>query len=125
MSKLANFGQSLKNKVLTFNILCYNTAMLAIQKRQEYIQKAVQLPNGAWALVVFELIEQNGHIIAKAVSGKILDNKNVAEDTILCLPCVKSPADFIPIKSIFSDLVSSFSKDFSFVMSQPTRAPSF
>jgi hypothetical protein len=99
--------------------------MLAIQKSQKYIQKAVQLPNGAWVMVVFELIERNGQIVAKAVSGKMLDDVQVEKKEVLCLPCIKTPADFLPIKSIFSDLVSSFSKDFSFVMSQPTRAPSF
>jgi hypothetical protein len=101
--------------------------MLAIQKQPKYIQKAVQLPNGAWALVVFELVESGGRIVARAVSGKLLagQNEQVIKDEILCLPCVETPADFLPIKSIFSDLVSNFSKDFSFVMSQPTRAPSF
>lgn len=98
--------------------------MLAIQKQQKYIQKAVQLPNGAWALVVFELVEQNGKIIARAVSGKLL-NKEIKKEEVLCLPSVKSPINFVPVKSIFSDLLSAFSKDFSFVMSQPTRAPSF
>ena len=48
--------------------------MLAIQKQQKYIQKAVQLPNGAWVMVVFELVERDGHIIAHAVSGKLLDD---------------------------------------------------
>ncbi len=97
--------------------------MLAIQKQPKYIEKAVQLPNGAWALLVFELVERNGQIVAKAVSGKILGEKLVKAET-LCLPCVKSPVEFLPIKSIFSNFVSNFSKDFSFVMSQPTRAPS-
>jgi hypothetical protein len=97
--------------------------MLAVQKQSKFIEKAVKLPNGAWALVVFELVEENGHIIARAVSGKILNEKIVKKET-LCLPCVKSPVEFLPIKSIFSEFVSTFSKDFSFVMSQPTRAPS-
>ena len=99
--------------------------MLAIQKRNKYIQKAVQLPNGAWALVVFELIERDGQIVARAVSGKILGDTEASQSETLCLPCVKTPVDFLPIKSIFCDLVSNFSKDFSFIMSQPTRAPSF
>ncbi len=101
--------------------------MLAIQKSKKYIQKAVELPNGAWALVVFELVEQDGKIIARAVSGKILDGQNeqIVKDEILCLPCVKTPVDFLPIKSIFSDLVSNFSKDFSFITCQVTRAPNF
>ncbi len=99
--------------------------MLAIQKSNKYIQKAVQLPNGVWALVVFELVERNGQIIAKAVSGKMLGDVQSEPVEVLCLPCVKTPFDFLPVKSIFSDIVSTFSKDFSFIMSQPTRAPSF
>lgn len=98
--------------------------MLALQKQKQYIQKAVQLPNGEWALVVFELVERNGHIIAKAVSGKMLGDIQAEKEEVLCLPCVKTPADFLPVKSIFSDFVSNFSRDFSFIMSQPTRAPS-
>jgi len=98
--------------------------MLAIQKSNKYIQKAVQLPNGAWALVTFELVERNGQIVARAVSGKLL-GEQIINDEVLCLPCVKTPSDFLPIKSIFSDLVSNFSKDFSFIMSQPTRAPAY
>lgn len=97
--------------------------MLAIQKQPKYLEKAVQLPNGAWALVVFELVEENGHIIARAVSGKIL-NEKIVKEKVLCLPVVKSPTEFIPVKSIFSNIVSNFFRDFSFVMSQPTRAPS-
>jgi hypothetical protein len=100
--------------------------MLAIQKRQKYIQKAVQLPNGEWALVVFELVERNGKIIARAVSGHILDDFKIEKEKVLCLPCVKTPTEFVPVLSTFNfiDFIN-FSSDFSFVMSQPTRAPSF
>ena len=98
--------------------------MLAIQKQQKYFQKAVQLPNGEWALLVFELVERNGQIIAKAVSGKILGEEIVTEE-ILCLPCVKSPVEFIPIKSVFSNIVLNFVKDFSFMTCLVTRAPNF
>ena len=104
--------------------MCYNTAMLAVQKQQKYIQKAVQLPNGAWALVVFELVEHNGQIIAKAVSGKLLADTKIEKDDVLCLPSIKSPAEFVPIRYFTSEVLESFLKDFSFVISQPTRAPS-
>lgn len=99
--------------------------MLALQKQIQYIQKAVQLPNGEWAIVIFELVERNGRIIAKAVSGKILEDLTFKQEKVLCLPCVKSSTQFLPIKSIFSNFVFNFSKDLSFVMSQPTRAPNF
>jgi hypothetical protein len=82
------------------------------------------MPNGAWVLVVFELVEKEGKIIARAVSGKLL-NKEIVKEEVLCLPCVKSPAEFVPVRSTIYSLLSTFSRDFSFVMSQPTRAPSF
>lgn len=99
--------------------------MLAIQKQPKYIQKAVQLPNGEWALVVFELIQVNGKIIARAVSGKILEGAKIEKEEVLCLPGIKSPVEFVPTLSTFNfiDFVN-LSNDFSFVMSQPTRAPS-
>jgi len=97
--------------------------MLSLQKQPKYLEKAVQLPNGTWALVVFELVEQNGRIIARAVSGRLLSDVRKEEEGVLSLPGVKSPTEFLPIKSIFSDLVSTFSKNFDFIMSQPTRAP--
>jgi hypothetical protein len=98
--------------------------MLAIQKQPNYLRKAVQLPNGAWALVTFELVEINGKIIARAVSGKLLPDIK-EESEVLCLPCIKSPAEFIPISFFTPEALHSFLKDFSFITSQPTRAPSY
>jgi hypothetical protein len=96
--------------------------MLSIVKQPKYVEKLVTMPNGQVLLVIFELVQQlNGRIIAKAVSGRMISD--TAKEEVLCLPCVKTPTDFLPIKSIFSDLVSNISKDFSFIMSQPTRAP--
>jgi len=83
------------------------------------------MPNGIEALVFFELIERNGHLIAKAIYAEAIDINSVPEQKVYCLPSVISPTEFIPVKSIFSDFVSTFSKDFSFIMSQPTRAPNF
>lgn len=103
--------------------MCYNTRMLAVQTSPKYIEKAVQLPNGAWALVVFELVERNGQIVARAVSGKMLSDISAEKEAVLCLPAVKSPVEFIPVVSIFSDLVSNFTRDFSFMTCAVTRAP--
>ena len=104
--------------------------MLAIQKQSKYIQKTVQLPNGSWAVLVFELVERDGHIIAKAVSGKLVSEKPAAatsfgeaREDVLCLPYIKSPAEFVPVRYFTSEIIHSFLKDLSFVMSQPTRAP--
>jgi len=98
--------------------------MLAIKKQPKYLEKAVQLPNGAWALVVFELVEKNGQIVAKAVSYKLISDTQAEKEEILCLPYVKSPAEFVPVQFFTKDVVNSFLKDLTFVISQPTRAPS-
>ncbi len=99
--------------------------MLAIQRRNKYISKVMMMPNGVEALVVFELIERNGKVIAKAVYAEAVDINTVPEQDVLCLPCVKSPTEFLPKKTIFSDLVSNFSKDYSFLTCLVTRAPNF
>lgn len=98
--------------------------MLVVKKPAQFIKKAVQLPNGAWAMVVFELVERDGHIIAKAVSGKLLESFNGGSAT-MCLPCIKSSIHFTPVKSIFYNFVSTLTKDFSFMSCQNTRAPNF
>ncbi len=98
--------------------------MLSLQTQPKHIQKAVQLPNGSWALVTFELVEINGKLIARAVAGKLLPNIK-EENEVLCLPCIKSPVEFIPVRFFTSEVLHSFLKDFSFITSQPTRAPSY
>ncbi|MEI6528254.1 MAG: hypothetical protein WCO10_01105 [bacterium] len=97
--------------------------MLSVVKQPKYIEKLVTLPNGKVVLVVFELISQNGRIIAKAISGKVV-TEVFSQEEILCLPCVKTSSDFVPVKSTIYHLLSTFVRDFSFTMSQPTRAPS-
>ncbi len=104
--------------------------MLAIQTQPKYIQKTVQLPNGSWALVVFELVEINGKITAKAVCGKILAEKPAdaksfgeAKEEILALPIYKSPEEFVPFQYSKFDIQYSIPRDFAFITCQPTRAP--
>jgi hypothetical protein len=99
--------------------------MLAIQKRAKYFSKVITMPNGIEALVVFELIERNGCMIAKAVYAESIDTNTVPEQEVCCLPGITSPVEFIPIRSIFYSILDTFSRDYSFVKSQPTRAPSF
>ena len=98
--------------------------MLAIQKQPNYIRKTVQLPNGAWALVTFELVEINGKLIARAIAGQILPEIK-EEKKVLCLPCIKSPTEFLPVKLFTSEILHSSLKDYSFIISQPTRAPAY
>ena len=82
------------------------------------------MPNGTQALVFFELIERNGHLIAKAIRAEAIDLSAVPEQKVCALPGIKSPTKFVPIISNFYSVVDLFCKDLSFVMSQPTRAPS-
>ena len=101
-----------------------NTALGAVGG-PKYIQKTVQLPNGSWALVVFELIEINGKITAKAVCGKILGEKCFNKEDILALPAYFERETIAPIVSPFFPYIPFLLKDFAFIISQPTRAPSF
>lgn len=112
--------------LLTFEKMCYNGRMLAIQRQPKYFSKVMTMPNGVEAIVYFELIERNGHLIAKAVRMEAISaNATISEQLIFALPgCVLCSA-VVPVKSFFTSFVSPYFRDFSFVLSQPTRAPSF
>jgi hypothetical protein len=107
--------------------------MLSLQKRSKFIKKAIQLPNGSWVLVVFELIEVNGKIVAKAVCGKLIEKttkngvpyrgKIIPQEEFVALPINFEKENFIPITSPFFADVINLLKDLSFVISQPSRAP--
>ena len=98
--------------------------MLAIQKQPKYLRKTVRLPDGSLALVVFELIEINGKITAKAVYGKVLDNP-IAKEEILSLPVYFEKINIKPVISPYFAEIQNLFKSFAFVKSQPTRAPDF
>lgn len=99
--------------------------MLSLQKQSRFIKKIVQLPNGAWADVVFELIEVNGKIVAKAVSGRIIEENILTQEEVLSLPVYFERQTFKPIISPFFSNAISLLKDLSFVTSQPARAPNY
>ena len=108
--------------------------MLSLQKQPKYIRKTVKLPNGSMALVVFELVELNGRITAKAVYGEILNqprrssrgsDQSVGGEQVLSLPGYFETQHITPIVSPFFAEVKTLVKDFAFVISQPTRAPGF
>ena len=99
--------------------------MLSLQKQSKFIRKTIQLPNGSWALVVFELIEVNGKILAKAICGKLIQENIVTQEEILALPVFFEKETFKPIVSPFFADFFNVVKDLSFVVTQPTRAPSF
>jgi len=116
---------------LNFWKMCYNTVMLALQKqpvytgRSKYISKVMTLPNGEEALVVFELVERNGQIVAKAIYAESITACKKPENTTNVLLEVASPAEFIPFSYFSPEVLQSFLKDLSFITSQPTRAPAY
>jgi hypothetical protein len=99
--------------------------MLAIQKQPKYLRKIVSLPNGASALVVFELIEINGKTTAKAIYGKVLKHAVAKKEEILSLPVYFERKSVLPIISPFFAEIQNLFKNLSFVTAQPTRAPNF
>lgn len=98
--------------------------MLSIQKQPQYIRKTMRLPNGSYALVVFELLEINGKTIAKAVYGKILEAK-ISQSEILALPVYFERQSVKPLASPFFSFIPTILKDLSFITVQSTRAPNF
>ena len=99
--------------------------MLSLQKQSKFIRKTIQLQNGSWAYVVFELIEVNGKIVAKAVCGKLIEENIITQEEVLALPVYFEAETFKPIVSPFFADVLKLVKDLSFVTSQPARAPNF
>ena len=97
--------------------------MLSLQTQSKYIKRTIQLPNGSWALVVFELVEVNGKIIAKAISGKILGQTETKNEEVLALPLVIEKESIEVVVSPFFPEVDILIKDLSFVLSQPARGP--
>jgi transcription elongation factor len=95
--------------------------MLAIQKRNKYFSRVMTMPNGVEAVVYFELIERNGQVVAKAIYAEAI----ISQAEIIALPTISISSHIAPVKSFFTSFISPYFKDFSFVMSQPTRAPSF
>ena len=104
--------------------------MLSIQKqpvcagRQKYFEKMVRLPNGSLAMVVFEIVEINGVLKARAVCGKIV-GQETAEEKIYALPTHVESLPIIPLKEPLFSYSFLAQKDLSFFSSQITRAPNF
>ncbi len=98
--------------------------MLAVQKQHGYARKMVTLPNGAKAFVVFELTEINGKITAKAVFIKVLEQA-VEKNPVMFISGGAEKKTVKPIVSPFFAEVENIFKNFSFTVSQPTRAPDF
>ncbi len=99
--------------------------MLTLRKQNTFFKKAVRLPDGSLALVVFELVEVNGRMVAKAVYGERIESGVPAQESIVALPVFSVSEHIAPIASPFFSYVSALVKDFSFIVSQPSRAPSF
>ncbi|MFA6341143.1 MAG: hypothetical protein WCX27_02830 [Candidatus Paceibacterota bacterium] len=98
--------------------------MLSIQTQQKYIKKQIRLPDGSLALVVFELVNIDGRMTAKAVYGEILSHTVKKQETV-ALPVYFDRVLVKPLISPFFSYVSTILKDLSFIVSQPTCAPNF
>ncbi len=97
--------------------------MLALTRQQKYFQKEVVLPNGDTALVLFELVEQYGRVIARAVSAQVISAVKTATD-VICLPVIFARSVVLPVKEYLSRYIAPVIRELFFVTSQPTRAPS-
>ncbi len=92
--------------------------MLTLRTKAQYLKKKIQLPNGEWAFVVFELQGNTW----KAVYGEIIEAK-ISQSEILALPAYFVSQHITPIISPFFSEVKTLVKDLAFVVTQPTRAP--
>lgn len=82
------------------------------------------MPNGVQTLVFFELVEREGHLIAKAVGFRAIDEE-IQKEKVVALPAYFERENITPIVSPFFANVETILKDLAFIVSQPTRAPSF
>lgn len=98
--------------------------MFALTRQQKYFQKEVVLPNGDTALVLFELVEQHGRVIARAISAQVISVAKAAADVIY-LPIILARSIVLPVKECLTRHIAPVIRDLFFVTSQPTRAPSF
>lgn len=98
--------------------------MLALTRQQKYFQKEVVLPNGDTALVLFELVEQYGRVIARAVSAQIISLAQATAE-VVCLPIVLARSLVLPVKECLARHLEPVLRDLFFITSQPTRAPAY
>ena len=94
--------------------------MLSIQKQSQIVSKEIVLPNGVKAVALFLVYLDNGHLKARLVSVRPLEAEKMAS-----LPIYFESQTVLPKKSICSNYCFKTFKDFAFLTSQLTRAPSF
>ncbi len=98
--------------------------MFALTAQQKYFQKEVTMPNGSKAIVFFELVENNGRIVARAVHVEVI-SETASSAPFVCLPISITRAIFASVISFYSNYVAPIFEELSFIVSQPTRAPAF
>ncbi len=91
----------------------------------KYFTRIMTLPNGVEAIVYFEVVLRDGHYVARAVHAEPINSSTIATDAVLAIAGAISRSIITPVKSYFTYLSPFTLKDFTFVTSQPTRAPSF
>ena len=99
--------------------------MLVAKQQGKTFKKLFRLETGEFILATFEVISRDGVLKARLVATEELPDTSFTTEaeTVLPTASVKSVPEFIYV----SDLgTAHFSyEDFSFLVSQPTRAPAF
>ena len=90
----------------------------SLVQNQRIITKKGTL-HGREVLGFFAVVEESS-----GYSVRLVDVRYVGKEEVVALPKVKAKSSpVISIKSIYFPSAESFASDFSFVISQPTRAP--
>ncbi len=104
-------------------LACCNK-QLSYRGEAKYFTRVMTLPNGVEAIVYFEVVLRDGHYVAKAVHAEPINSSTIASEAVLAIAGAVSRSFVTPVKSYFAYLSPFILKDFAFVTSQPTRAPS-
>jgi len=94
--------------------------MLAIQKQSHIVSKEIVLPNGAKAVALFLIHnDNNGHLKARLISVRPLETQKTT-----ALPVYFESESISPLSFVCSEYCLKTFKDFAFLTSQLARAPS-
>jgi hypothetical protein len=96
--------------------------MLTLQNKQlnSVFERIVKDKNGILVRVRFTIVEVNG-----IFQGQIISATPLIKEKAICLPCEKDTKVVIEKEIVFSKKIVSPYFSLDFLMSQPTRAPSF
>ena len=99
--------------------------MLSLRPQQKIVEKVLQNKAGGFVRAQFLLTEYQGRIHVKLISAEAIsvqEAQHFSAPSALALPVVITQATFERVLNYGETIVSTFT-DFSFLVSQPTRAP--